>query len=61
MIAMAKRPEDRFASAAELADALDAASRGALSIELRERAERLATKQPWDTIGARPASSERAP
>jgi serine/threonine-protein kinase len=55
-IAMAKRAAERFAGAAELADALHAASRGALDPELRARAERLAIKQPWGTTGARAAS-----
>jgi serine/threonine-protein kinase len=55
MIIMAKRPQERFGSAAELADALEAASKGALDPELRARAERLAMKQPWGTTGARGA------
>ncbi len=55
-IAMAKRSPERFASAAELADALQAASRGALDPELRVRGERLAIKQPWGTTGTRAAS-----
>jgi hypothetical protein len=54
-IAMAKRPQERFASASDLADALHAASRGALDAELRGRAERLALKQPWGTTGTRAA------
>jgi serine/threonine-protein kinase len=54
-IAMAKRPQERFASATELADALHAASRGTLDAELRGRAERLALKQPWGTTGTRAA------
>ena len=60
MIAMAKRPQERFATAAELADALEAALRGALEPELRLRAERLAMKQPWGTTGTRaPAAGDR--
>jgi serine/threonine-protein kinase len=55
-IAMAKRSPERFASAAELADALHAASRGALDPALRLRAERLAIKQPWGTTGTRAPS-----
>jgi serine/threonine-protein kinase len=46
-IAMAKKPEDRFDSGAELADALDAATRGELSPDLRERAARLLAALPW--------------
>ncbi|MGO8995648.1 MAG: serine/threonine-protein kinase [Polyangiaceae bacterium] len=61
MIAMAKRPQERFGTAAELADALEAASRGALTAELRARAERLAMKQPWGTTGTRAASGDRLP
>ena len=61
MIGMAKRAPERFGSAAELADALEAASRVALTAELRARAERLAMKQPWGTVGTRAvtASSDR--
>jgi serine/threonine-protein kinase len=55
-IALAKNASERFASAAELADALQAASRGGLDPELRARAERLAMKQPWGTTGTRAAS-----
>jgi tRNA A-37 threonylcarbamoyl transferase component Bud32 len=55
-IAMAKRSPERFGSAAELADALHAASRGALDPELRLRGERLSIKQPWGTTGTRAAS-----
>jgi serine/threonine-protein kinase len=54
-IAMAKRPAERFATATELADALHAASRGALDADLRARAERLVLKQPWGTTGTRVA------
>jgi serine/threonine-protein kinase len=61
MIGLAKRPAERFESAAELADALEAASRGALTAELRVRAERLAMKQPWGTAGTRAASGDRGP
>jgi serine/threonine-protein kinase len=61
MIAMAKRPPERFGSAAELADALEAASRGALTAELRARAERIGMKQPWGTAGTRAAPGDRMP
>jgi tRNA A-37 threonylcarbamoyl transferase component Bud32 len=60
-IAMAKRPRDRFGSATELADALEAASRGGLAGDLRARAERLAVRYPWGTIGQRAASGDPAP
>ena len=46
-IGMAKRPEDRFADGAALADALDAALRGDLPDGLRRRAEALEAVQPW--------------
>jgi len=48
-IAMAKRAEDRFSSGAELAAALEAASRGELDEALRQRAAVLVEKAPWDT------------
>ena len=46
-IAMAKDAGDRFDSAAELAQALDAAARGRLGAPLRARAERLLARLPW--------------
>ncbi|MEQ9321475.1 MAG: serine/threonine-protein kinase [Polyangiaceae bacterium] len=46
-IAMAKSPRDRFASAAELADALEQALRGRLSSELERRAKTLLAELPW--------------
>ena len=46
-IAMAKDPADRFASAGELAGALEAAAGGALDEPLRARAERLLAARPW--------------
>ena len=46
-IAIAKGPEDRFASAGELAAALEAASTGSLHPTLRARAERLLAALPW--------------
>lgn len=48
-IALAKAPRDRFASGAQMSSALAAARRGALSAELRARADSLATKWPWGT------------
>jgi tRNA A-37 threonylcarbamoyl transferase component Bud32 len=59
-IGMAKRAAERFGSAAELADALEAAGRGALPPELRARAERLSMKQPWGTVGQRPPAADRS-
>jgi serine/threonine-protein kinase len=47
-IALAKAPEDRFASGAALADALDAALRGALDRSLRDRADALIRARPWE-------------
>ncbi len=49
-IALAKRREDRFGSARELAAALDAALARALPMELRDRAERLVAQLPWGRI-----------
>lgn len=46
-LALAKRPEDRFSSASELANALDAAARGRLDAALRRRAESLLRAIPW--------------
>jgi serine/threonine-protein kinase len=50
-IALAKDPSDRFASAAELAQALDAASRGRLDEALIHRANRLLLDLPWGALG----------
>jgi serine/threonine-protein kinase len=50
-IAIAKVAGDRFDSAAELAVALDNASRGELEPALRSRAERLLEKHPWGCSG----------
>jgi serine/threonine-protein kinase len=47
VIAMAKNPADRFASAHELAVALEDGLRGRLSDELRARARDLARQHPW--------------
>ena len=46
-IALAKQPEDRFASAAELADAFRAATAGQIAPELRRRAAKLVAENPW--------------
>jgi serine/threonine-protein kinase len=45
-LALAKRPDDRFATGAALADALDAALAGALDPALRRRAESVLRKLP---------------
>jgi serine/threonine-protein kinase len=46
-IALAKDPEDRFASASELVNALDAAARGRLDASLQRRAESVLRASPW--------------
>jgi serine/threonine-protein kinase len=46
-LALAKKPDDRFASAREVADALAAALAGTLDPKLRRRADALLRKQPW--------------
>jgi tRNA A-37 threonylcarbamoyl transferase component Bud32 len=46
-VALAKDPEDRFDSGGQLAQALDAASRGKIDAALRGKAERLLAKIPW--------------
>ncbi len=46
-LAMAKRPDDRFADADELADALTAAASGALAEGLRLRADALLARHAW--------------
>jgi eukaryotic-like serine/threonine-protein kinase len=48
-IALAKRPEDRFDSAADFAQALDAASRQKLDASLIAQSERLLARLPWGT------------
>jgi len=48
-IAMAKRPDDRFANALDMADAFEAAARGTLSPALRTRAQGLLGEQAWGT------------
>jgi serine/threonine-protein kinase len=47
-IALAKDPDDRFTSGAELADALAAAVAGSLAPQLRSRAASLLRRRPWD-------------
>jgi serine/threonine-protein kinase len=46
-LALAKRPGDRFATGAALADALDAAIAGGLDPALRRRADTLLHRLPW--------------
>lgn len=46
-IALAKKPGDRFATAGEFAEALSLGSHGALSPELRGRAEAILGARPW--------------
>ncbi|HEY1694105.1 MAG TPA: protein kinase [Polyangiaceae bacterium] len=46
-LALAKDPSERFESAADMAQALDAAARGRLDAPLRARAERLLARLPW--------------
>jgi len=46
-VALAKNPADRFDSGAELARAVEEASRGNVDAALRERAERLLARLPW--------------
>jgi serine/threonine-protein kinase len=46
-IALAKKPEDRFAEALDFAAALREASNGALSNGLRQRAEAVTSAWPW--------------
>ena len=53
-IALAKDPANRFATAAELADAVEAALGGRLDPDLRIRATRLMTAHPWAERPPRP-------
>jgi len=46
-IALAKNPDDRFDCAAELAFALERASRGRLPSSLRDRATEVMANHPW--------------
>jgi serine/threonine-protein kinase len=54
-VGMAKDPAARFASGREFAEAVEAALRGELSPELRDRSERLLRDYPWG-MHPRPAS-----
>jgi hypothetical protein len=47
---MAKNPADRFASASELAAALEGAARGNLDPTIRGRGESLLAKLPWAQV-----------
>jgi serine/threonine-protein kinase len=46
-LAMAKKPDDRFQDAVELADALTAAAAAALPEGLRIRADEIIERHPW--------------
>lgn len=46
-VALAKKPDDRFDSGREFAEALAEAARGRITAPLRERAERVLQQQPW--------------
>ena len=48
-VALAKQPDDRFASGAALVDACAAALAGALDPKLRKRADAQIRKHPWET------------
>ncbi|MBX3185530.1 MAG: serine/threonine protein kinase [Labilithrix sp.] len=50
-IALAKDPGERFATAADFAKALDAASRGRIDDALETRAARLLSRLPWGAPG----------
>jgi serine/threonine-protein kinase len=50
-VALSKDPEDRFASAADFAQALDAASRGRIDPALEARANDLLAELPWGALG----------
>ena len=50
-VALAKAPDDRFATATQLAEALDAASRGRVDPELTAHANRLLAALPWGASG----------
>jgi serine/threonine protein kinase len=55
-VAMAKAPSDRFDSAQQFADALEAAGRGVIDPALAARAEKVLAKLPWGS-GSRAAPS----
>jgi hypothetical protein len=46
-IGLAKKPEDRWATAQELAEALELAARGKVREEWRARARKILKVQPW--------------
>jgi hypothetical protein len=48
-IGLAKQPEDRFATAVELAQWFELAIDDKLSPDQRRRADELAAKHPWGT------------
>jgi eukaryotic-like serine/threonine-protein kinase len=57
-LALAKDPAERYPTAPQLARALEAAFRGALDEELRERARRVLAKHAWeDAAGAEAAGT----
>jgi hypothetical protein len=49
-IALAKNPEDRFATGAEAVTALTASFAQQLDVRLRRRADALVRKQPWEPM-----------
>jgi serine/threonine-protein kinase len=51
-LALAKDPKDRFATALQLADALESATRGELDEALASRARRLIEQRPWGEVEA---------
>ena len=53
-IGLAKDAADRFRSASELADALDAAIRGVLAAPLHARASRILADRPWGGLASAP-------
>jgi tRNA A-37 threonylcarbamoyl transferase component Bud32 len=53
-IAMAKKPEERFATAADMAEAFEAAAKGEMPVPIRARARALLLQQAW---GARRSSA----
>ncbi len=50
-IALAKAPSERFETAEQLRNALEAAERGRIDVDLAVRAERLLEVLPWGTAG----------
>lgn len=53
-IALAKDPRDRFASAADMADAFERAAANRLPPALRTRGDQILLKHPWKCLPARP-------